>query len=129
MKFGLGVMQMDADPRVLADLTYTAEQAGWDGFFIWDRIIIEGEHRMPVSDTQVALNAIALATTRIHLGAMITPLARRHAVRLARDLQILPDERQCLRRPRRRWDDIFRRCPRVAAIFHRLVDQRLGVGV
>jgi alkanesulfonate monooxygenase SsuD/methylene tetrahydromethanopterin reductase-like flavin-dependent oxidoreductase (luciferase family) len=25
-------------PRVLADLAEAAEEAGWDGFFIWDHI-------------------------------------------------------------------------------------------
>ena len=45
-------------PRVLADLAASAEEAGWDGFFIWDHM--EGE--MPFCDTTVALSAIALQT-------------------------------------------------------------------
>ncbi len=30
-----------ADPRVLADLARTAEEVGWDGFFIWDHIFFD----------------------------------------------------------------------------------------
>jgi alkanesulfonate monooxygenase SsuD/methylene tetrahydromethanopterin reductase-like flavin-dependent oxidoreductase (luciferase family) len=38
MKFGLDLPTTGvyADARVLADLAIEAEEAGWDGFFIWD---------------------------------------------------------------------------------------------
>lgn len=68
--------------RVLADLTASAEEAGWDGFFIWDHL--EGE--MPFCDPTVALSAIALQTDRIKLGAMITPLPRRRPWKVAREM-------------------------------------------
>jgi alkanesulfonate monooxygenase SsuD/methylene tetrahydromethanopterin reductase-like flavin-dependent oxidoreductase (luciferase family) len=52
-----------------------AEQAGWDGFFVWD----------PVwgLDAWVTLAAVAMRTERIRLGTMITPVSRRRPWKLA----------------------------------------------
>ena len=72
------------DARVLIDLARTVEQAGWDGFFIWDQIT--GFSADNVADTEVALAAIALNTERIRLGSMITPLARRRPAKYAREM-------------------------------------------
>jgi alkanesulfonate monooxygenase SsuD/methylene tetrahydromethanopterin reductase-like flavin-dependent oxidoreductase (luciferase family) len=72
-----------ADPRVLAHLATAAEHAGWDGFFVWDHVV----YREPVAsatDPWIALAAIAAATTRIQLGPMVTPLARRRPWIVAR---------------------------------------------
>ena len=73
-----------ADPRVVADLAAEAEEAGWDGVFVWDHI----RWREPVeqvADTTVTLAAIAAATEKVRLGPMVTPLARRRPVKLARE--------------------------------------------
>jgi alkanesulfonate monooxygenase SsuD/methylene tetrahydromethanopterin reductase-like flavin-dependent oxidoreductase (luciferase family) len=73
-----------ADPAVVARLAAEAEEAGWDGFFVWDHI----RWREPVAavgDTQVTLAAIASATERIRLGPMVTPLARRRPAKVARE--------------------------------------------
>ncbi len=73
-----------ADPRVLAELATAAEEAGWDGFFVWDHIV----HRSPakaVADPWVALAAVACATSRLRIGPMITPLSRRRVQKLARE--------------------------------------------
>jgi alkanesulfonate monooxygenase SsuD/methylene tetrahydromethanopterin reductase-like flavin-dependent oxidoreductase (luciferase family) len=73
-----------ADPRVLAELATATEEAGWDGFFVWDHIV----HRSPakaVADPWVALAAVACATSRVRLGPMITPLSRRRVQKLARE--------------------------------------------
>ena len=72
-----------ADPRVLADLAHRAEDSGWDGFFIWDHILMMGGG--PVGDPTVQLAAIAAATSRIKFGPLITPLPRRHPWKLARE--------------------------------------------
>jgi alkanesulfonate monooxygenase SsuD/methylene tetrahydromethanopterin reductase-like flavin-dependent oxidoreductase (luciferase family) len=70
--------------RGLANLAREAEEAGWDGFFLWDHIIYEAEG-VPMVDVWVALTAIAMTTTRIRLGATVTPLPRRRPWKLARE--------------------------------------------
>jgi alkanesulfonate monooxygenase SsuD/methylene tetrahydromethanopterin reductase-like flavin-dependent oxidoreductase (luciferase family) len=70
--------------RGLAELAHEAEQAGWDGFFLWDHVIA-GEPGMPMLDVWVTLAAMAMTTTRIRLGATVTPLPRRHPWKLARE--------------------------------------------
>ena len=77
-----------SDPRVVADLAARAEQAGWHGVFVWDHIT----YRAPVqavADPWVTLAAIACATERVLLGPMVTPLARRRPVKLAREIATL----------------------------------------
>ena len=69
--------------RLLADLAGEAEQAGWDGFFIWDHIARAWVTE--VVDTWVALSAIALNTTTIRFGPLVTPLPRRRPWKLARE--------------------------------------------
>jgi alkanesulfonate monooxygenase SsuD/methylene tetrahydromethanopterin reductase-like flavin-dependent oxidoreductase (luciferase family) len=73
-----------ADPRLLAELAATAEQRGWDGFFVWDHIVYRAPVRA-VADPWVALAAIACATSRVRIGPMITPLSRRRVHKLARE--------------------------------------------
>ncbi|WP_239091986.1 LLM class flavin-dependent oxidoreductase [Streptomyces sp. SID14478] len=76
-----------ADPRLVADLAVEAEDAGWDGFFLWDHV----SWRPPVrelADPWVSLAATA-ATSRIRLGPMVTPLARRRPVKVARETATL----------------------------------------
>ena len=94
-----------ADPRVVADLARRAEQAGWDGLFVWDHVTHRKVLRRAIADPWVLLTAAALATERIRLGTMITPLARRRVSKLAREvttLDRLTGGRMILgRRPRR----------------------------
>jgi alkanesulfonate monooxygenase SsuD/methylene tetrahydromethanopterin reductase-like flavin-dependent oxidoreductase (luciferase family) len=90
MRSGLFLPLFDplADPAVVARLAAEAEEAGWDGFFLWDHI----RWREPVAavgDTQVTLAAIAAATERIRLGPMVTPLARRRPAKVARETAAL----------------------------------------
>jgi alkanesulfonate monooxygenase SsuD/methylene tetrahydromethanopterin reductase-like flavin-dependent oxidoreductase (luciferase family) len=90
MRFGLSLPIFDqlADPRLLADLAVAAEQAGWDGIFVWDHL----RYRAPAksaTDPWVALAAMATRTERIHLGPMVTPIARRRPQVLARQLVAL----------------------------------------
>jgi probable F420-dependent oxidoreductase len=70
------------DARALADLAHDAEDAGWDGFFIWDHIAWE---RQPVVDPWVGLAAVAANTERIRIGTTVTPLPRRRPWNLARE--------------------------------------------
>ena len=86
MKRGLYLAPFDelADPGLLADLARRAEACGWQGLFLWDRIVYPPDSR-PVADPWVALSAIACATDTIRLGPMITPLPRRRVQKLARE--------------------------------------------
>lgn len=59
-----------------------AEAAGWDGVFYWDGIAIPDTSAF---DPWALLGAIAVRTTRVRLGALITPVARRRPWKLARE--------------------------------------------
>jgi alkanesulfonate monooxygenase SsuD/methylene tetrahydromethanopterin reductase-like flavin-dependent oxidoreductase (luciferase family) len=90
MRVGLYIPLFDplADPATVARLAAEAEEAGWDGFFLWDHI----RWREPVAavgDTQVTLAALAAATERIRLGPLVTPLARRRPAKVARETAAL----------------------------------------
>lgn len=75
-----------ADVRLLADLAHEAEEAGWDGFFLWDHLVWD---RFPIADTWVALTAIAMKTNTIRFGPMVTPLPRRRPTKVARETATL----------------------------------------
>jgi alkanesulfonate monooxygenase SsuD/methylene tetrahydromethanopterin reductase-like flavin-dependent oxidoreductase (luciferase family) len=72
-----------ADARVLADLAYEAEGAGWDGFFVWDHLQFGTVES--AADPWVALTAMAMRTEQIRLGPLVTPVPRRHIAKLARE--------------------------------------------
>ena len=77
-----------SDPSLVADLAHEAEEAGWNGFFLWDHInykLEDSSESVPIADPWIALAAIALRTTSIKLGPMVTPLARRRPWKLARE--------------------------------------------
>src|SRR5205823_13226032 len=71
----------------LAELTYEAEEAGWDGFFLWDQVSKSTLTPTvdPMVDPWVALAAIALRTRAIRLGTLVTPLPRRRPWMVARE--------------------------------------------
>ena len=95
MRFGLNVPIFGeyADVRLLAELAAEAEAAGWDGFWVWDHIQWSGEDdgdpRQPAVDPIVALTMIAAATSRVRLGPMVMPRARRRPWKAARELTTL----------------------------------------
>jgi alkanesulfonate monooxygenase SsuD/methylene tetrahydromethanopterin reductase-like flavin-dependent oxidoreductase (luciferase family) len=90
VRSGLFVPPFDelADPAIVARLAAEAEEAGWHGFFIWDHVRWR-EPVQAVADTQMTLAAVAIATERIRLGPMVTPLARRRPVKVARETATL----------------------------------------
>jgi len=71
------------DVHALVDLAVAAEEAGWDGFFLWDHI--QYEVPVPLCDAWVALSAIAASTSTIRLGPLVTPLPRRRPWKVARE--------------------------------------------
>jgi alkanesulfonate monooxygenase SsuD/methylene tetrahydromethanopterin reductase-like flavin-dependent oxidoreductase (luciferase family) len=90
VNYGLTLPIFDemADPAVLAELATEAEEAGWDGVFVWDHVY----YRAPataVTDPWIALAAMAAATDSITLGPMVTPLARRRPQVVARQIVAL----------------------------------------
>lgn len=79
MKFGFVLPWGNA--RTAADFAYAAEQAGWDGFFVWE----------PVwgIDAWISLTAAAMRTERIRLGTMLSPLSRMRPWKLASETATL----------------------------------------
>jgi alkanesulfonate monooxygenase SsuD/methylene tetrahydromethanopterin reductase-like flavin-dependent oxidoreductase (luciferase family) len=69
-------------------LAAEAEEAGWDGVFVWDHVRWR-EPVVAVADPWITLAAVASATERIRLGPMVTPLARRRPVKVARETATL----------------------------------------
>jgi alkanesulfonate monooxygenase SsuD/methylene tetrahydromethanopterin reductase-like flavin-dependent oxidoreductase (luciferase family) len=85
MQFGIDTPNFDlyADPRLMADLAHEAEDAGWDGFFLWDHI--GADWPPPIADPWIELAAMAMTTRRIRLGPLVTPIPRRRPAKLARE--------------------------------------------
>lgn len=71
------------DVATIVDLARAAEEAGWDGVFTWDGMYIGPE--TPVFDPWVVMAGMASRTTRVKIGAMLTPPSRRRPWKLARE--------------------------------------------
>jgi alkanesulfonate monooxygenase SsuD/methylene tetrahydromethanopterin reductase-like flavin-dependent oxidoreductase (luciferase family) len=78
-----------ADPRTVAGLAADAEAAGWDGLFVWDHVTFIKAWKLEIGDPWIILTAAALATERIRLGTMVTPVPRRRPSKLARETTTL----------------------------------------
>lgn len=90
MKFGLMLPNKGrkyGDVNLLVELAISAEEAGWEGFFIWDHI--GGGGKSPTTDPWICLGAIASQTQTIRIGTMITPLSRRRPWKVAREIVTL----------------------------------------
>jgi len=86
MKFAVNIPPFAdfSTPQALAAAAHQAEQAGWDGFFLWDHMLFSPDY-YPIADPWISLAAIAMSTERMRIGPMITPLARRRPWKLARE--------------------------------------------
>ena len=84
MKYGIYLPNFGpyGDAKTLVELAIEAEEAGWDGFFIWDHI---AGWDLPMVDPWVALAAIAASTEKIRIGTTVTPLPRRRPWKIARE--------------------------------------------
>ena len=79
MRFG--VVLPGGSPEVQLDLAEAAEQAGWDGVFVW-----EAAYGV---DAWCLLSAMAMRTKRIRLGTMLTPLPWRRPWKVASQVATL----------------------------------------
>jgi alkanesulfonate monooxygenase SsuD/methylene tetrahydromethanopterin reductase-like flavin-dependent oxidoreductase (luciferase family) len=77
-----------SDPVVVARLAAQAEEAGWDGFFVWDHVRWHEPVRR-VADPWITMAAIAAGTERLRIGPMVTPLPRRRPAKVARETATL----------------------------------------
>ncbi|HVV23845.1 MAG TPA: LLM class flavin-dependent oxidoreductase [Pseudonocardiaceae bacterium] len=93
MRFSINIPNFGdfADARAVATLATAAEEAGWDALFVWDHVVHDKQQRrgQPFGDPWMLLTAAALATTRIRLGTLVTPVARRRPEQLARQVATL----------------------------------------
>jgi alkanesulfonate monooxygenase SsuD/methylene tetrahydromethanopterin reductase-like flavin-dependent oxidoreductase (luciferase family) len=73
MRYGFVIPWADAD--AVGDLAAAAEEAGWDGIFVWE----------PVwgVDAWISLGVAAVRTSRVKLGTLLTPPSRRRPAELA----------------------------------------------
>lgn len=89
MKYGINIPNFGwfGDTHTLVESAVEAEEAGWDGFFLWDHMLVFKQEDMvlPFADPWISLAAIASSTKRIQLGPMITPLPRRRPWKVARE--------------------------------------------
>jgi len=76
------------DPRLLVDLAVAAEEAGWDGFFLWDHLLWD-DPQGHVADPTVVISAVAARTERIRIAIMVNSLARRRPAKVARETATL----------------------------------------
>ena len=76
-----GVILPFGDPRVASEVARDAEQAGWDGFFVFEPLW--------GFDAWVSLAAAAMATERIRLGTMLSPLSRMRPWKMASETMSL----------------------------------------
>jgi alkanesulfonate monooxygenase SsuD/methylene tetrahydromethanopterin reductase-like flavin-dependent oxidoreductase (luciferase family) len=89
LRYGLDISPLGdwGDPRTLAGLAALAERSGWDGVFVEDYVF--HPHGVAAYDAWIALAAIAVATERVRLGPMITPLPRRRPWKVAAEAMTL----------------------------------------
>ena len=91
MRFSVNIPNFGdfADAETVARVASAAEAAGWDALFIWDHVVHNKSHPRSFGDPWMLLTAAAIATTRIKLGPMVTPLPRRRPEQVARQVSTL----------------------------------------
>ncbi len=78
-----------SDPQNLVDLAVMTEEAGWDGYFICDHLLLDPDGFLPLADPTVVLSAVAAVTERVKIGAMVTPISRRRPWKAAKEFATL----------------------------------------
>jgi alkanesulfonate monooxygenase SsuD/methylene tetrahydromethanopterin reductase-like flavin-dependent oxidoreductase (luciferase family) len=89
MKYGINIPNFGwfGDIDTLVEIAVEAEESGWDGFFLWDHMLVFKQEDMVLqfTDPWIALTAIACNTKKMKLGPLITPLPRRRPWKVARE--------------------------------------------
>lgn len=75
------------DAATVIDWGRRAEQAGWDGVFVWDHLQWDGT--VAPLDPWVVLGGLATVTERVRLGTLVTPVSRRRPHVVAKQLVTL----------------------------------------
>jgi alkanesulfonate monooxygenase SsuD/methylene tetrahydromethanopterin reductase-like flavin-dependent oxidoreductase (luciferase family) len=91
MRFSVSIPNFGefADPEAVAVLAQAVEHAGWDALFVWDHVVHEKRLVRQIADPWILLTTAAMVTSRIRLGTMVTPVARRRPQKLAREVTTL----------------------------------------
>ena len=89
MHYGLALPNGGVDPQTMAEFAALAEASDWDGIFVEDYIVWQGDQSVPTYDPWVLLAAMAMRTQRVRLSTQITPLARRRPWKVAREAMTL----------------------------------------
>jgi alkanesulfonate monooxygenase SsuD/methylene tetrahydromethanopterin reductase-like flavin-dependent oxidoreductase (luciferase family) len=77
-----------AEPGRVAALAAEAEEAGWDGMYVWDHIAYSAPVT-DIADPWITLAAMACRTERLRIGSLVTPLPRRRPMQVAREVATL----------------------------------------
>lgn len=77
LKWGLSLSLSGelGQPGLIAEVASLAEASGWDGVFVWDHLW--NRTGDPFADPWITLAAVAVATERVRIGPVVTPLPRR----------------------------------------------------
>lgn len=89
MKYGLDISPAGrwGHPKTMAELASLAEHSGWDGVFLEDYFCFPAG--LDSYDPWLTLAAIAVATQRVTIGTLVTPLPRRSAWKVAAEAMTL----------------------------------------
>ncbi|MBU7000230.1 MAG: LLM class flavin-dependent oxidoreductase [Theionarchaea archaeon] len=87
MHYGIEVVPFGefGDPGLMMEFACAAEDAGWEGIWVWDHILLP----YGVGDPWVILSAVAASTERLKVITGVSPLPRYHIHVLARLLTSL----------------------------------------
>ena len=88
MKYGISIINFAwfGDIDLMVEVAVEAEESGWDGFFLWDHLLMFKDKPVyAFLDPWIALTAIACHTKKMRLGPLVTPVPRRRPWKLARE--------------------------------------------
>ncbi|NWF94865.1 MAG: LLM class flavin-dependent oxidoreductase [Candidatus Thorarchaeota archaeon] len=89
LKYGIDMpippVEGRVDARKVVDWMVLAEEAGWDGFSVWDHLVLDFGGPLETYDPWIIRSAAAAVTKRIRIVANVTPLPRRRPWKVARE--------------------------------------------